>query len=44
MPASLYAGDYARVAPKSMTDFPLRYGARIPRESKSYDLIDCPRA
>jgi hypothetical protein len=23
MPASLFAGDYARVASKSMTDFPL---------------------
>jgi hypothetical protein len=23
MPASLYCGDYARVTPKSMTDFPL---------------------
>jgi hypothetical protein len=44
MRASLYAGDYARVAHKSMTDFPLRGRARIPRETKSYDFLACPRA
>jgi hypothetical protein len=44
MRASLYAGDYARVTRKSMTGFPLRYGARIPRETKSYDFLAYPRA
>jgi DNA modification methylase len=36
--ALAFLGDYARVALRSMTDFPLRYRARIPRETKSYDL------
>jgi hypothetical protein len=37
------SGDYARVAHKSMTDFPLSLRS-IPREAKSYDLIAVPRA
>jgi hypothetical protein len=42
--ALAFLGDYARVALRSMTDFPLRCSARIPRETKSYDLIAGPRA
>jgi hypothetical protein len=35
-------GDYPRVAHKSIYGFSPAFG--IPRETKSYDLIACPRS
>jgi hypothetical protein len=44
MPASLYAGDYARVARKINNGFSPALENRIPRETKSYDFLPEPRA